>query len=62
MGIFSGATLLALKSGKLIDPQVLTEAKMLMRKVIDVHLQGKPLKTRAVINQIINIETSRQKK
>ena len=52
-GLFSGKTLLALKARKLTDSQTLNEAKILMRKVIAVYLHGKPLKSRAVINQII---------
>jgi DNA repair protein RecO (recombination protein O) len=52
-GSFSGKTLQALKSRQFTDPQVLAEAKILMRKVISVYLHGKPLKSRAVINQII---------
>ncbi|MGZ8163679.1 MAG: DNA repair protein RecO [Methylobacter sp.] len=52
-GVFSGSTLLALKSREFADSQTLFEAKMLMRKVIDVQLQGKPLKSRSIINQII---------
>ena len=52
-GLFSGKTLLALKAGELTDSNTLYEAKTLMRKVIAVYLHGKPLKSRAVINQII---------
>ncbi len=52
-GRFSGKTLLALNSRELNDPQVLIEAKILMRTIIDVYLQGKQLKSRAVINEII---------
>ncbi|MFU8788555.1 MAG: DNA repair protein RecO [Methylobacter sp.] len=52
-GLFSGETLQALNAKELTDAQVLSEAKILMRKVIDVHLQGKPLKSRAVIRNII---------
>ena len=52
-GLFSGRTLQALKSRELTDPQVLIEAKTLMRTVIAVYLHGKPLKSRAVINKII---------
>jgi DNA repair protein RecO (recombination protein O) len=52
-GSFSGKTLQALQLRQLTDPQVLAEAKMLMRKVIATYLNGKPLKSRAVINQII---------
>jgi DNA repair protein RecO (recombination protein O) len=53
-GDFSGKTLLALKSREFTDTQVLSEAKMLMRTAIAVYLQGRPLKSRAVINKIIN--------
>jgi DNA repair protein RecO (recombination protein O) len=52
-GFFSGKTLLALSAGELSDTQVLSEAKILMRGVINGHLQGKTLKSRAVINKII---------
>ena len=53
-GHFSGKTLLALKTKEFADTQVLCEAKMLMRTVIAVYLNGRPLKSRAVINKIIN--------
>jgi DNA repair protein RecO (recombination protein O) len=43
-----------LKSRVLNDSQTLHEAKLLMRTVISVYLQGKPLKSRAVINQIMH--------
>jgi len=52
-GVFSGTTLQAIKRKEFIDPTVLSEAKLLMRTVIDSHLQGRPLKSRVVINQII---------
>lgn len=52
-GLFSGKTLQALSARDLADPQVLHEAKLLMRTAIDVYLHGKPLKSRAVINQVI---------
>jgi DNA repair protein RecO (recombination protein O) len=52
-GQFSGETLQALKLREFTDLQVLADAKRLMRTVIDVYLQGKPLKSRAVINNII---------
>jgi DNA repair protein RecO (recombination protein O) len=53
-GLYSGKTLLALKSRALNDSQTLHEAKILMRAVISVYLQGKPLKSRTVINQIMH--------
>jgi DNA repair protein RecO (recombination protein O) len=52
-GFLSGSTLQALSSRALNDAKVLGEAKLLMRTVIDVYLQGRPLKSRQVINQII---------
>ena len=52
-GHFSGTTLLALKSRDFIDPQVLIEAKILMRSVIATYLHGKELKSRSVLNKII---------
>ncbi len=51
-GQFSGRTLQALKSRECSDPQVLNEAKKLMRSVISAYLRGKPLKSRAVIKKI----------
>ncbi|MGZ5031520.1 MAG: DNA repair protein RecO [Methylobacter sp.] len=52
-GPFSGKTLQALSARELTDPQVLSEAKILMRTVIDVYLQGRQLKSRTVINKIM---------
>lgn len=52
-GQYSGTTLLAIKSRKFNDPRVLSEAKILMRAVLEVHLQGKPMKSRRVINNLI---------
>jgi len=52
-GQFSGRTLQALSARELIDPQVLSEAKILMRIVIDAYLQGRQLKSRTVINKIM---------
>lgn len=52
-GQFSGKALRAISLRDFSDPQVLIEAKRLMRAVIDVYLQGKPLKSRAIINKIM---------
>jgi DNA repair protein RecO (recombination protein O) len=52
-GHFSGQTLISLQTRTLEDPKILYEAKLLMRHVINHYLHGKPLKSRAVINQII---------
>lgn len=51
-GRFSGKTLLALNFRELADPLTLSEAKILMRTVIDVYLQGRQLKSRAVISKV----------
>ena len=51
-GLVTGQTLLALSTGQ-YNVQTLHEAKKLMRIVIDHYLQGKPLKSRQVINQIM---------
>lgn len=51
-GRFSGKTLLALSARELTEPQVLNEAKILMRMVIDAYLQGRELKSRAVISKV----------
>jgi DNA repair protein RecO (recombination protein O) len=52
-GQFTGKTLQALSARELTDSLVLSEAKILMRMVIDVYLQGKQLKSRTVINKIM---------
>lgn len=54
LGYLSGSTLQALSASALLSkPAALNEAKVLMRMVIDTYLQGRPLKSRQVINQII---------
>lgn len=53
-GQISGATLQALAVRDFESPKVQIEAKLLMRTVIDAYLQSKPLKSRAVIQQIVN--------
>jgi DNA repair protein RecO (recombination protein O) len=57
-GWISGLTLQAIAVRQFTTPQALTEAKRLTRAVIDSHLQGRPLKSRAVIAQIIKIQRS----
>jgi len=52
-GHFSGKTFQAMKSREFTDPHALIEAKTLMRSVIAVYLHGKPLKSRTIINKII---------
>jgi len=57
-GQITGKTLQALSARELTDSQVLSEAKLLMRMVIDVYLQGRQLKSRAVISKVF--ATARQ--
>jgi DNA repair protein RecO (recombination protein O) len=52
-GQFSGSALLAMEQRQFDDPLVLSEAKVLMRLIIDSRLQGKQLKSRSVINNIV---------
>jgi DNA repair protein RecO (recombination protein O) len=52
-GLFSGKTLQAMSAREFTDSQVLAEAKILTRAAIDTHLQGRPLKSRVVINEIM---------
>ncbi len=52
-GYISGRTLLALEARRSLDKQGLHEAKLLMRRIIDFQLQGKALKSRAVLAKII---------
>lgn len=52
-GQFPGSALLAMEQRQFDDPGVLSEAKMLMRLIIDSRLQGKQLKSRSVINNIV---------
>jgi len=45
----SGRTLLALANDELNEPGVLKEAKQLLRRLLEAHLGGKPLGSRALI-------------
>ncbi|MCK4841359.1 MAG: DNA repair protein RecO [Methylococcales bacterium] len=52
-GYITGQTLLMLETRESLDQQALYEAKQLMRRVIDFYLQGKELKSRAILAKII---------
>ncbi len=54
-GYISGATLMALEARETLNENALFEAKQLMRGIIDFHLQGKQLKSRAVLAKIIKL-------
>ncbi|MCX7089227.1 MAG: DNA repair protein RecO [Methylococcales bacterium] len=51
-GTVSGKTIQAINDKVFTDTQALSEAKYIMRNVINFHLQGKPLKTRAILAKI----------
>lgn len=50
----SGRTLLALDREELDDPAVLREAKQLMRRLLEIHLGGRPLGSRELIEVYIH--------
>jgi len=52
-GPVSGSTLLSMAAGELLSATALAEAKQLTRKMLDVHLYGKALKSREVLAKII---------
>ncbi len=52
-GYITGETLFSLEARDSLNKQALHEAKQLMRRMIDFHLQGKELKSRAVLAKII---------
>lgn len=52
-GTIHGETLLAMQQEKYTNTRQLNEAKQLMRYIIDYYLQGKSLKSRALISQLI---------
>jgi DNA repair protein RecO (recombination protein O) len=52
-GIYTGKSLLAIQARNFSDPDVLAEAKVLLRHVLDQLLHGKPLNSRKVLNEII---------
>jgi len=45
-GSFSGKTLRALRAGEFHDDNTLQQARQLMRRIIDYHLDGRPLRSR----------------
>ena len=51
-GTISGATLMAMQNRNFEEPSVMTEAKQLMRTVIDTHLNGKHINSRTVVQEV----------
>lgn len=52
-GAYSGKTLLAMQARDFQDRAVLVEAKVLLRRVLDGLLHGKPLHSRRVLSEVI---------
>lgn len=55
---FSGEQLLAIAAGELQQPQVRAAAKQLLRTVIDFHLDGKTLHSRALYRHYLDSDTA----
>lgn len=51
-GALLGASLLALAQDELPDARALADARRLLRAALDVHLEGRPLKTRELLAQL----------
>jgi DNA repair protein RecO (recombination protein O) len=51
-GALLGASLLALAGDRLAEPRALLDARRLLREALDVHLDGRPLKTREILSQL----------
>ena len=51
-GTFSGGTLIAMAARDFEHPQVVAESKTLLRQVIRYHLDGKPLNTRRILQDL----------
>lgn len=51
-GALSGASLLALAEDRLEGPRALADARQLLRAALDVHLDGRPLKTRELLARL----------
>lgn len=52
-GVFSGESLIALQQGRLDTPDILRDAKRLLKSVIDRQLDGRPLKSRKLMLDLI---------
>ena len=52
-GLISGKTLLGLAAEDSLSAEAMLEAKYLLRNMLDLNLQGRPLKSREVLSKII---------
>jgi len=51
-GAVLGSSLLALSKDRLTEPRALADARRLLRAALDVHLEGRPLKTREMLGRL----------
>ncbi|HUG98551.1 MAG TPA: DNA repair protein RecO [Gammaproteobacteria bacterium] len=51
-GALLGASLLALAADDLVEARALTDARRLLRAALEVHLDGRPLKTRELLGRL----------
>lgn len=51
-GAVLGSSLLALEEDRLAEPRALADARHLLRQALDVHLEGRPLKTREMLGRL----------
>lgn len=51
-GALQGASLLALADGRLDQPRALADARQLLRAALEVHLEGRPLRTREMLARL----------
>lgn len=58
-GVYSGASLLALASESLVEAQHKTEARHLLRIVLDHVLDGRSLRSRAILGDLRQVQTSK---
>lgn len=50
---FAGASLIAFRDGRLYDESVLRDCKHLVRRVLDYHLDGRPLRSREFLKTML---------
>lgn len=58
-GVYSGASLLALASEVLVEAQHKTEVRHLLRSVLDHVLDGRSLRSRAILGDLRHVQTSK---
>jgi len=51
-GALLGASLLGLAQDRLAEPRALADARRLLRAALEVHLEGRPLKTREMLSRL----------